>query len=157
MQVQAVNGEFLEGIIVENAVEMSGSPYGVSVRYLPPVAYHRPGMVWRYSAASGWKLAIQNPSNIIFSQEDAWFIVEAIREVGTAMNCGRFFREVGGQRIYMAVMLLQTGEWLYATWPDMEAILGQPPAEGQVYDVDGYNGARVILLGQGQGPVYAAR
>ena len=43
---------------------------------------------------------------------------------------GRFFREVGGQRICMAVMLLQIGECAYATWLDMEAILGQPPVEG---------------------------
>jgi hypothetical protein len=81
----------------------------------------------------------------------------AIREVGAATNCDRFFREVSGQRICMAVMLLQTGECSYATWPDMEAILGQPPDEGQVYCVAGYNCAQVILLGQERCPVCAAR
>jgi hypothetical protein len=55
----------------------------------------------------------------------------AIREVGAATNCDRFFREVGGQRIYMAVMLLQTNGCLYAAWSAMEAILGQPPAKGK--------------------------
>ncbi len=100
--------------------------------------------------------ATLNPSDIIFGQEGAWWVIEAIREVGSATNCGRFFREVGGQRIYMAVMLLQTDEWLYVAWSAMEAILGQPPAEGQVYGVDGYNSTRVILLGRGKCPVYAA-
>jgi hypothetical protein len=87
--------------------------------------------------ASGRKLATHNPRSVISSQEDTWFIVEAVREVGAATNCGRFFREVGGQRICMAGMLLQTNECLYATWSDMKARLGQPPAEGPVYGVAG--------------------
>ncbi|MCL5997450.1 MAG: hypothetical protein M1546_15545 [Chloroflexi bacterium] len=111
---------------------------------------------WRYSAASGRKLATQNARSVIFSREEAWGIVEAIREVGVTTNCGRFFREVGGQRIYMAVTLLRTNERLYATWSAREAILREPPTEGQLYCVAGYNCAQVIPLGQELCPVCAA-